>query len=399
MTRCLIALLVLAATVGRYTPASAADEPSPPTAEQTRAALDRALAFLLNDQNPDGSWGSHRNAAHEFWSNPETHRAWIYATTGLCCMALQLAGQSDEQVAAYDRGIDYLVDNFKVKRPSDWDTDNTWAYVYGVQALARAHGNPRYEGTERRGRIRTAAAWLIDKLAAYQTPDGGWGYYDTKATTKRPSWATSFMTAAAILALLDARDAGLDVPSRVIERAVRAVKHCRLPTGAYTYSVNPITHPGRLDWIDQIKGSLSRIQVCNLALVRTGEDIPVADLKSGLAHFFREHRFLDVARKKPRPHEAYYLNSGYFYFFGHFYAAGIVKLLPPEDRVVAWPRLCREITKTQEEDGSMWDFYISSYHKPYGTAYGAMTLAHALADAGNVERRESALTTSQATDR
>ena len=385
LSRLAVVLLFLLAA-----PVLAADKPNPPNAAQTREALDRALAFLLADQNPDGSWGSHRNAMHQFWSNPETHRSWVYATTGLCCMALQQAGTTDEQLAAYDRGIDFMIENHKVKRPSGWDCDNTWAYVYGLQAMVRAYVNPRYQETDRRPRIGEVARWLLGKLEAYQTPDGGWGYSDSwQGATRRPTWATSFQTAVAILAMLDARDAGFEVPEQMLRRAVRAVKHCRLPSGAYTYSVEPISHPGRLEYIDQIKGSLSRIQVCNLALVRAGEEISTADLKQGLAHFFKEHRFLDVARKKPRPHEAYYLNSGYFYFFGHYYAAGVIELLPAEDRAVAWPRLCWECTKTQEADGSMVDWYLNTYHKPYGTAYAAMVLAHSLADNIDGEPRRS----------
>ena len=41
-----------------------------------------------------------------------------------------------------------------------------------------------------------------------------------------------------------------------------------------------------------------------------------------------------------------------------------------------------ECTKTQEADGSMADWYLNSYHKPYGTAYAAMALASSLGDHG-----------------
>jgi hypothetical protein len=137
-----------------------------------------------------------------------------------------------------------------------------------------------------------------------------------------------------------------------------------------------------MEGIDQIKGSLSRIQVCNLALLRAGPDIGHEDLVTGLEYFFNEHRFLDVARMKPWPHEAYYLNSGYFYFFGHYYAAEVIRQLPPEERARWWPKLQYEILKTQQEDGSMWDFYISSYHRPYAVAYCLLALAPSLSEPG-----------------
>lgn len=352
-------------------------EPTPP---QVRAAMDRAIAFLLSDQNADGSWGSWRNASDEFWSNPESHRSWIVATTGLCCMALQEVGSTPRTEAAYDRGVDYLLKNALVKRPSDWDVDNTWGYIYGLQALARAHRHPRYVDTERRDEIRRVGQAVIGLMGKYQTPSGGWGYYDFDAYTLPPSWATSFMTAAGVLALLDAREAGFDVPDKMLTAAVRAVKRCRLPSGAYTYSVEAVPDPRHSEWIDQIKGSLSRIQVCNDALLRAGQDVTEQTLQEGLGHFFKEHRFLDIARKKPIPHEAYYYNSGYFYFFGHHYAAEVIERLPRERQAAYWPALQREILKTQEADGSMWDYYMNTYHKPYGVAYSLMALGRSIAN-------------------
>jgi hypothetical protein len=291
-------------------------------------------------------------------------------------MAMQEIEQTPEVTAAYDKGIDYILKNALVKRPSDWDTDNTWAYVYGLQALARAAKNPRYADSPRLAEIRKTVPQVLERLRKYQTPGGGWGYYDFDAYTLPGSWATSFMTAAAVLAMVDAREVGFEVDPKMFDPAVRAVRRCRLPTGAYTYSVEAIPSPGRAEWIDQIKGSLSRIQVGNLALRKAGKpgEITDADIRTGLGHFFKEHRFLDVARKKPIPHEAYYLNSGYFYFFGHWYAAQIIEELPPAERAEWWPKLQHHVIKTQEKDGSMWDYYMNSYGKPYGASYGLMTL-------------------------
>jgi hypothetical protein len=374
-----LALVALCSAAAAQPPAP---DPEPqPTEAQAREAAGKALRFLLSDQNADGSWGSQRNAAvgiDEFWSNVETHRSWRVATTGLACMAMLQAEQTDEVRAAYLRGVDWLVAHALVKRPSDWDVDNTWGYLYGLAGLTRAHGDPRLDPQRRAAAAETITA-LIGKLAKYQSPDGGWGYYDAfDSVTMPPSWSTSFMTAAVVLTLIEARNAGFDVPAAMLEPAVKAVRRCRLPNGAYAYSVDPVPSTGRLEGINQVKGSLGRIQVCNLALRRAGDDISDDVLRQGLAVFFREHRFLDIARLKPIPHEAYYANSGYFYFFGHHYAALVVAELPAEERAAIWPRLRHEIIKTQEADGSMWDYQLNSYTRPYAAAFGVMALSQSL---------------------
>lgn len=350
------------------------------TVEELHARMKKAVTFLLDHQNPDGSWGGFRNMAvgyDEFWTNIETHRSWTVATTGLCCMALldvaDLGVEGMEK--AYDRGVRHLIENAELKRPSDWDVDNNWGNCYGLQALVCAlrHTDPNDEAL--RKKISVAIETFIKSLAEYQTLSHGWAYYDDEPVTQRPQWGTSFMTAVAVLALLDARDAGFEVDDRMISLAVRAIERCRLPSGAFTYSIEAVPSPGGIDNIDQIKGSLCRIPVCNLALLRAGREIKPSVFITGLEHFFGEHRFLDIARKKPNPHEAYYYNSGYFYFFGHYYTALVIEELAEDDQQRWRNKLRHEILKTQEEDGSMWDYYMSSYGKPYGVAYSLMALA------------------------
>ncbi len=349
--------------------------------EQAQKSAELALQFLLRNQEPDGAWGSQRNSGvgiDEWWTNPETHRSWTVAVTALGCLAVWESSNGESGRKAYEHGVDYLLANALVKRPSEWDVDNTWGYVYGLEALAHAFSQTPAERTERRESIKAAGQAVIQELAESQTPNGGWGYYDFDAYTHPGSWSTSFMTAVGVLALFDARDAGFTVDAKMLDAAVRAVRRCRLPSGAYTYSVEAVPSPGRMEWIDQIKGSLSRIQVCNLALRRAGEGISDDDFRQGLDHFFKEHRFLDIARQKPIPHEAYYLNSGYFYFFGHYYAAQVIAMLPRADQDKYWPQLQHHIIKTQESDGSMWDYYMNSYHRPYGAAFSLMALQRSL---------------------
>jgi hypothetical protein len=372
--------------VASLTAACLADRPGALSAAEARAVMDRAVQFLLEDQNTEGSWGGPREAVYTFtgvvWCNPETHRSWKVGTTGLACLALLEVGQTDDVLEAADRAVDYLIEHAAVKRPNAWDTMNSWAYIYGLQALARAYDHPRYADSPRRARCRETGELLMHKLAACQAPNGGWGYLEFNLPrTPRQQWATSFTTAAAVVAMVDAQRAGFEIDPDTLRRAVRAVERCRLPSGAYTYSVPAIADPRHSEWIDQIKGSLGRIQECNLALLLAGKEVPERRLKTGLDYLFQHHRFLDIARNKPIPHENYYYNSGYFYLFGHYYAARVVLELPEEDQVDYWPRLRYEVAKLQQKDGSMWDYDMHAYHKPYGTAFSVLTLAESVKDA------------------
>jgi hypothetical protein len=342
------------------------------------ASIGRGVAWLVKAQNADGSWGSWGKPAHEFWSNPYSHKAWIAGTTGLVVMSLLDQHDDDAAHAAADRGLDYLFAHGISKRPSDWDVDNTWGVVYTLDCVTTALVHRRYRGSVREPKLRDLARACIKELRAYQTPSGGWGYYDFDTLAARPSWATSFETAAALVGLSQARDLGLELPAGMLDEAVTGLARTRLANGAYDYSLDPVPRMN-LEWINNVKGSLSRSQAGNDALVRAGADQPTREqVLWGLDQFFEHHRFLDVARKKPYPHEAYYLNSGYFYFFGHYYAARLLDTLPEAEKSRYAMRLAREIVKTQEQDGSMWDFYMNTYGRPYGTAFGVMTLVRTL---------------------
>jgi hypothetical protein len=373
------ALAVVLATLLAAQDAAPASRPANPAPAEVRSAVDRGVRFLLADQNKDGSWGGVRN--HTFtdaFGNAQTHETWRFATTGLVCASLVECATGPEAQEALARGVAFLTANADVKRPANWDIDNVWSYVFGLQGAAKMLGSGRFSGTPSEESIRGAAAVFVEGLRRYQSPNGGWAYYADAEAAWRPEWATSFTTAAAVLALADAKEQGIRVPHLMAEKAMNAVKKCRLPTGAYTYSVSPIPSPGKLTWIDQVKGSLGRIQVCDLAIHRAGGGLPLADRRRALAQLSEHHRFLDVALRKPIPHEAYYFNSAYFYLWAHHYGAMLLETLPVEDQKTYWPMIQREVMKTQEKDGAMWDFYMSGHTKPYGTAFGIMALTRSV---------------------
>lgn len=378
---------------GAGAPGERAEAQAPPARAEVEAALARALEYLLSVQEEDGAFGHWRvpaGAASWFWSAPGTHSAWQLSVTGIVCTALLDQGglhRTRDLESALLRGLDAIVRLApECKRISNWDVDNTWGYLYALEAAGRALQDPLIAGSEREGPLRATAALLLERTLAHQSPDGGWAYYDDPPYSRRPTWGTSFMTASFLLAFEELERAGISVDDAAEARGVRALEHCRLPNGAFAYNVQPVPTVGGLTWIDQVKGSLCRIQVGNLALHRRaaggiGED----DLVAGLEAFFRNHRFISLARGRPYPHEAYYLNSGYFFFYGHYYAAGVIERLPAESQRPWWDRIAAKVLATQEADGSMWDYALNSYSRPYATAWSASVLARMLAATGRGE--------------
>jgi len=360
--------------IAAATCALALAQASPVPATAVRAAREHAVRFLVETQNADGSWGGARNASYnDLWENPETHEAWTVATSGLVVMALLGEGEAEAVRGALARALPRLVRGAALKRCSEWDMDDFWGYAYGLQALARVLADSRYAAAPERAELERAARAYHDKLVGMRS--GGWAYYANAEDAWRPVWTTSFGSATAVLALVDARRAGLAIDEAALHAGVRAIELCRLPTGAYTYSLEAFPSPGSLEGIDQLKSSLGRTQACNAALrADDSKALDEAALTRDLDAFFEHHRFLQIAKGRPIPHEAYYRVASYFFWYGHWHAALVLDELPAERRAGYADQLARLVLRNQEADGSMWDHVMHDYPRFYGTAYGVLTL-------------------------
>jgi hypothetical protein len=238
--------------------------------------------------------------------------------------------------------------------------------------MVAAAREPRYQTPQWKERVEARGRELYALLEHNQEPLGGWGYYEGPVMSHRPTWSTSFATACVVPALVRAKEIGWEVDPAVTARAVRYLESCRLPSGAYMYDLRPIPRrPG--ESIDNVKGSLGRIQVCNWALRRAGSEGATDErLREGLQAFFDDHEFLDIARMRPIPHEAYYANAAYFYMFGHCYAAQVINELPEAERAEWHRKLRTHLAKIQWADGSSLDFPNMSCMQTAGTAFSIL---------------------------
>lgn len=352
----------------------------PPGKGQLDRSIQRGIEFLLGRQNKDGSWGSvNSTRPREVYAPvPGAHHAFHAAVTALCVSALIETGGDGEEVAqSLDRGEAWLLQNLpKVRRATPKVFYNSWTHAYGIQALVQMLGR-RPDDAQRQGRIHSVIEQQIEMLGRYEVVDGGWAYYDFKAQTRKPSGSTiSFVTAAVLVALHEAKLAGADVPQRLVDRATASIRRQRKPDFSYLYGeylknrpMRPINRPG---------GSLGRSQACNFAMRVWGDEATTDSvIETWLDRLFARGLWLDIGRKRPIPHEAWFQVAGYFFYFGHYYAARCIELLPEPERPPRQDQLAHVLLRLQEKDGSWWDFPLYDYHQQYGTAFALMSLHRA----------------------
>ena len=342
-----------------------------PTSKYTDS-IRRGVEFLIANQQPEGFWGTglETRGFEVFHMVPGTHDAQRVATTALCVMALREAGAKE----AHDKGLKWLVEHGEARRDHGSLMYNIWAHTYALQALSLELQLPPGQQAQPADRMRRAAQWHLDRLERYEVYLGGWNYYDFESQTQRPSMeATSFGTAAGLVALWEARRAGLNVPEKLVSRAFRRLEEMRLPNGAYLYSGDMRYHPRHP--ANFVRGSVGRTQACNDALwLFESKKVGGPQVRDGLEMFFREHDYIDMGRKRQYPHESWYMTAPYYYYFGHYYTARLIERLGPSAQAQYGPLLANTIVPHQEPDGSWWDYAMWDYHKPYGTAFSIMTL-------------------------
>jgi hypothetical protein len=346
------------------------------TPAELDAAIARGVGFLVGIQNDDGSFGSPRRTKDlNIWAGVGSHHAFRTATTALCVQALVEEDDGSPAVGrALDRAAAWLLAELpRVRRDDRTLIYNVWAHAYGIQALVALHGR-RPDDAARRARLEDLIRGQYELLGRYESVEGGWGYYDFGAGTQRPnSSSQSFVNAAVLVAIHDAKRIGVEPPEKVVRRAVAATELQKLPDFSYLYGSYLKWQPRRE--INRPAGSLGRSQACNLALRLWGDEtVTDAVLEEWLDRLMDRNGWLEMGRKRPIPHESFAQVAGYFYYFGHYYAARVIDELPPPARPRHQDALARILLAVQDADGSWWDYPLYDYHQHYGTGYALMTL-------------------------
>jgi hypothetical protein len=352
-----------------------------PSETEIRQSIARGVQFLLEDQNPNGSWGSatRTKGLNIFAPVPGAHHAFRTATTSLCISALiELDSEDPEVNKSIDRAEDWLLEHLaQLRRATGQAIYNVWGHGYSIQALVRMHG--RHEGdTDKESKIIELIQTQFDMLKRYESVDGGWGYYDFRYQAQQPtSDSISFVNGTVLVAFAEAKAIGVEPPERIVKRAIAAINRQQKSDFSYLYGEYLKYQPMR--GINRPGGSLGRTQCCNCALRYWGDE-KITDnvIKNWLYRLYVRNGWLDIGRKRPIPHESWMQVAGYFYYYGHYYAALSLQQLPASQRGPYQPLLAKLMLDRQEKDGSWWDYPLYDYHQPYGTSFALMTLQRCL---------------------
>jgi len=179
--------------------------------ERVTAAVDRAVQYLAERQQPDGSW--HTNHA------PNALALLAFLGRG------HVPGRGPYQ-EVLERGKRYILATqhesglFASPTPSHGPM-----YEHALATLAMAEMYGMEPDPELEEKLRKAVGLILRS----QSPNGGWRYQPT------PGDHDLSVTVMQVVALRAANNAEIPVPAETIERAISYVTSCAYPSGGYGY--------------------------------------------------------------------------------------------------------------------------------------------------------------------
>src|SRR5262249_45530205 len=179
-------------------------------APDERAAVDKALAWLVKQQHRDGHWEGQGGQ-------------YPMSMTGMAGIALLLDGNTPREGRYKEplrRATDYLLSksqpNGQIGNPNLPGEAGRYMYAhaYSMWFLAEVYGE--VEDVDVRKKMEDVLTRAVKFAKEAQTTRGGWGYVTAKDGSNFDEGAITFVQ---IHALISARNAGIPVPREMLDKA------------------------------------------------------------------------------------------------------------------------------------------------------------------------------------
>lgn len=306
-----------------------ADEITP----EVDAAVSRGLAWLAEQQDPDGSYSAGR-----FGKN--------VAITALASLAFMADGNLPGRgpyATQVERGLDYVLENATESGLIAAGDAHGPMYGHGFATLflgeieGTTRGGP---GSVRAGRVHDALVKAVRLIERSQNDEGGWRYNPV------PYDADVSITICQVMALRSARNAGIETDKGVIDRAVEYVRRCQNPDGGFRYQLDS----GPSGWPRSAAG------VATLFYAGIYED---ESIEAGIEYLIGSA--LPGRGRAGRAH----------YYYGQYYAIQAT-YLAGGDAWRTWWRAARDELLDRQMDSGAWE--DSTVGDNYGTAMALIVL-------------------------
>jgi hypothetical protein len=291
---------------------------------QHHIAVEKGLAWLAANQASEGSYGS------------LSHYGPHVGITGLAALAFMSDGNMPGR-GRYGQVVDRCLD-FALLHSSESgllaaETSHGPMYGHGFATLFLAE----VYGMTNRGDVREMLRKAIRLIANTQNDEGGWRYQPVRAD------ADLSVTICQIMALRAARNAGVYVDKKVIDKAIDYVKASQNTDGGFRYMLG--------SGGSAFARSAAGVAALQYAGIYRGEEII---------------RGLEYVRRFAPPQE----QSVGHYFYGHYYAAQAMFLGGDEYWDDWWPAIRSELLEKQTPEG----FWRGQAGQEYGTAMALIIL-------------------------
>ncbi len=302
----------------------------------TRDAIAKGLEYLAAQQNRDGSWRSHGGSG-----------TYPVAMTSLCGLAILSGGNTPTQ-GPYARNVSSAL-TFLLKSArrdgliAQLEEEGHSMHGHGFATLFLAQCYGMEEDTRRRAEIRLALQRAVKLTSRSQSAAGGWLY------SPDSSGDEGSVTVTQVQGLRACRNAGIAVPKRVIDDAMKYLEKSANSDGGIRYQMRG---PGP-----------SRPAITAAAVVCWFNggmyDEPLA--KKAL-------EFVETELSLERGRNVRYFGH---YFYAHLYMSQAMYLSGDEKWLPYFQAMSRHLVNTQNDDGSWDGDHVGS---AYGTAIGLYIL-------------------------
>jgi prenyltransferase/squalene oxidase-like repeat protein len=307
----------------------------PMVTDETEAAIQKALKYLVSRQSADGSFRDQGQMG-----------TYPVSMTSLSGLALASSGSTPTEgkyAPQLRKCLNYVLRssqrNGLICRAGEEESRSMYGHGFGMLFLAEVMGTEQDPQTLEQ--IRSVLQRGVDLTGKSQSRLGGWLY------TPDMNGDEGSVTVTQVQALRSTRNAGVAVPKRVIDRAMKYLEDSVQPDGGIAYRVGmtgsrpPITAAAVACWFN---AGLYESPLARNALKFCKRNIAVGQATAGVwGHWF----------------------------YAHLYLAQVMYLAGEDEWKNYYPRIRDHLLATQGEDGS-WEG--DSVGRVYGTAIALLIL-------------------------